>query len=471
MTIMISGTQGMPSILLATPNAVSNPFPFVGISDSDPNATVSATFELAPGNSTGPEPGGVPFGALTGTGIQTSAAGRYVRFLTNSVSPNELTQILENAIYTPGELNDNLRISALIMDSDGATANLEDRVVSGHFVPGGITISGPPNEGSMVNGSTTHPLSGMSVVDSNAVPGVTETAVVRVAYGDAELGAGGVSTQIASFSADSSSALTNDLHNLVYTAPNPENAPITQFSVTVTDNVVGVAGETPDGETYLFNDTNVAPNPPPPPGGPAPPPSPPPVTEATQAYQNILQRSPDPGGLQFWTNGITSGALTPAAVDSAITTSSEAQTWVDPIVRMYTVLGRAPDQQGLAGWVHAYEAGDPMSAIGMAFISSPEAQSKGLYGNTIPTAATSTAINTSVVDELYQQVLGRAADPGGQAFWVAMLQTGTMSIGTVVSAIVNSPEAINRDAGPVTNFLMAAGNGDAPYGGNLFAHS
>ena len=79
-------------------------------------------------------------------------------------------------------------------------------------------------------------------------------------------------------------------------------------------------------------------------------------------------------------------------------------------------------------------------------------------------------MDSSVVGDLYQEVLGRAADPGGQAFWVDMLQTGTMSIGTVVAGFVNSPEAINRDAGPVTNFLVAAGNGTAPYGGNLFAH-
>jgi hypothetical protein len=187
-----------------------------------------------------------------------------------------------------------------------------------------------------------------------------------------------------------------------------------------------------------------------------------------QYYQDILQRSPDAAGLQYFTSEITSDALTPEAVDSAIATSPEAQTWVDPIVRTYTVLGRAPDQAGLSGWVHAYEAGDPMSAIGLSFISSPEG--KGIYGNTIPTAATSTAIDTSVVDALYQEVLGRAADPGGQAFWVDMLQTGTMSIGTVVAGLVNSSEAVNRDAGPVTNFLVAAGNGTAPYGGNLFAH-
>ena len=200
-----------------------------------------------------------------------------------------------------------------------------------------------------------------------------------------------------------------------------------------------------------------------------PPPPPPPPPPVFQDYQNILQRSPDPGGLQFWTNGITSGALTPAAVDSAIAASPEAQTWVDPIIRMYTVLGRAPDQQGLAGWVHADEGGLSMSAIGLGFISSPEGQ--GIYGQTIPTAATSAAIDTSVVDDLYKEVLGRTADPGGQAFWVDMLQTGTLSIGSVVSAIVNSPEAINRDAAPVANFLIAAGNGAASYGGNLFAHS
>jgi hypothetical protein len=46
-----------------------------------------------------------------------------------------------------------------------------------------------------------------------------------------------------------------------------------------------------------------------------------------------------------------------------------------------------------------------------------------------------------------------------------------MSIGIVVAGFVNSSEAVNRDAGPVTNFLVAAGNGDAPYGGNPFARS
>jgi hypothetical protein len=332
----------------------------------------------------------------------------------------------------------------------------------------GIKVSYSPPEGGIVDGSTTHPLSGILVTDSNARSGVAipETATVRVFYDAGEPGAGTPGPHF-SFAAASPGELTNELQNLLYKATNADPGQSTQFEINVSDGFAN--------STYAFDVPNksppiVQPNPPQP-GPPIPPAPPPPVTEVTQFYQNILQRSPDPGGLQYFTNAITSGALTPAAVDSVIATSPEAQTWVDPIVRMYTVLGRAPDQAGLSGWVHAYEAGDPISNIGMAFISSPEAQSKGLYGNTIPTAATSAAIDTGVVNDLYQEVLGRAADPGGQAFWVDMLQTGTMSIGTVVGAIVNSPEAINRDAGPISNFLIAAGNGNAPYGGNLFAHS
>ncbi len=41
----------------------------------------------------------------------------------------------------------------------------------------------------------------------------------------------------------------------------------------------------------------------------------------------------------------------------------------------------------------------------------------------------------------------------------------------MLTAIVESAEAQARDAAPVTNFLIAAGNGTADYGGNLFPAS
>ena len=87
---------------------------------------------------------------------------------------------------------------------------------------------------------------------------------------------------------------------------------------------------------------------------------------------NILQRSPDPGGLQL---------LDKRHHQRRLDTRGRRQRHrclargpdVDGSHHSHVHrAGRAPDQAGLAGWVHAYEGGDPMSAIGLAFISSPE---------------------------------------------------------------------------------------------------
>ena len=75
----------------------------------------------------------------------------------------------------------------------------------------------------------------------------------------------------------------------------------------------------------------------PPDGGPVPPPLPLSVTEVTQFYQDILQRSPDPGGLAYWTGEINSGAMSAAAVEQDIIVSPEGQNDVMPIVQLYDV--------------------------------------------------------------------------------------------------------------------------------------
>ena len=62
--------------------------------------------------------------------------------------------------------------------------------------------------------------------------------------------------------------------------------------------------------------------------------SPPAVTEVTQFYQDILQRSPDPGGLAYWTGEINSGAMSAAAVEQTIIVTPEGQNDVMPIVRI-----------------------------------------------------------------------------------------------------------------------------------------
>lgn len=222
-------------------------------------------------------------------------------------------------------------------------------------------------------------------------------------------------------------------------------------SVTVTDTVTG------NTTTAGTNLSEV--DPPPPPSA---------AQEVTQDYVNVLQRPPDAGGLSYFTGLITSGAQTPAQVTSAIVNSAEAQTAVDPMVRMYTSLGRVPDQAGLSYWVHQYEAGETPSQIGMTFLSSGEGQA--IYGKTIPTAATSTAVDTTVVDDFYKEILGRAADAGGQAYWVGQIKAG-LPAGAVLFDFANSAEAITRDASHVNAFLTSAAEGTEKYTGSLFAQT
>jgi phospholipase/lecithinase/hemolysin len=185
--------------------------------------------------------------------------------------------------------------------------------------------------------------------------------------------------------------------------------------------------------------------------------------QITQFYNNILQRAPDAAGLAYWETAATNGTLTLQQVDYGIATSSETDSDVVPIVQLYTSLGRAPDQAGLAGWVHDLEGGASLTSIAGDFLSSPEGQ--GIYGTAVGLSA---AADATFVNTLYQEVLGRASDPIGAQDWTNALNAGVLTPAQELVGFIQSPEAQARDATPVTNFLLAAGNGTANYGGNLF---
>jgi hypothetical protein len=162
--------------------------------------------------------------------------------------------------------------------------------------------------------------------------------------------------------------------------------------------------------------------------------------------------------LAYWTGQINSGALSAAAVEQNIINSSEAQDYVVPIVEMYAILGRAPDQAGLNGWVHALEGGASLPGIALAFISSPEGQ--GIYG-AVPTAGSSVAVDTAFTTDMYKNILGRAPDAGGLGYWVNQLQAGLPAQNEALD-FLQSSEAQARFGGgsnAVNSWLVAAGNG------------
>ncbi|MES3153369.1 DUF4214 domain-containing protein [Sphingomonas faeni] len=85
------------------------------------------------------------------------------------------------------------------------------------------------------------------------------------------------------------------------------------------------------------------------------------------------------------------------------------------VTRLYdTVLQRGADPVGLEYWLdRIQDQGATLNTVATDFLNSAEFQ-----------AATGTLSNAAFVDYVYQQALGRGADPAGGSFWTARLDSG-----------------------------------------------
>lgn len=95
---------------------------------------------------------------------------------------------------------------------------------------------------------------------------------------------------------------------------------------------------------------------------------------------------------------------------------------------------RTPDSGGLGFWISVMDRGTSLGQVAGAFVSSPEFIA--LYG-----AAPS---NADLVYRFYQNVLHRAPDAGGAAFWIGLLDSHTATVAQVLESFSESPE--NQDA-------------------------
>ena len=78
-----------------------------------------------------------------------------------------------------------------------------------------------------------------------------------------------------------------------------------------------------------------------------------------------------------------------------------------------TFLGRLPDKAGLAGWIHAADAGTSLQQIANGFAGSPEFTQK--YAGTTDAA---------YVQALYQNTLHRPGEAAGVSYWTDQLAQG-----------------------------------------------
>jgi hypothetical protein len=101
------------------------------------------------------------------------------------------------------------------------------------------------------------------------------------------------------------------------------------------------------------------------------------------------------------------------------------------VYRVYqAAFNRVPDGGGLGFWINAMDKGSSLSSIAQGFVDS--AEFKALYGSN-PTS-------TSMVSTMYTNVLHRAPDSAGIAFWVSVLDNHQATPADVLMGFSESAE-------------------------------
>jgi hypothetical protein len=169
----------------------------------------------------------------------------------------------------------------------------------------------------------------------------------------------------------------------------------------------------------------------------------------TDLYQTFLNRAPDPGGFDYWVNYLAQG-LTRNMLITQFAYSDEFKLYVEGIFGPGTTrpednlvndlyrgfLNRFPDSAGFDGWValmrNAQCIGDQAVKdltyqIALGFVQSQE-------------YALRNRSNQEYVEDLYNGILRRGADPAGFTNWVTHLNSGTYTREQMLPLFTNSAE-------------------------------
>ncbi len=177
----------------------------------------------------------------------------------------------------------------------------------------------------------------------------------------------------------------------------------------------------------------------------------------TSLYSNVLRRSVAAGTatnteLLGWDSQISAGTFSQAQVTNLVINSAEAQTIVNPVIRIYqTFFNRVPDAGGLDFWVAQVRNGTPLSTVSNGFANASEFTAA--YG--APSASTVDSFLTA----LYLNVLGRNPDSGGFLFWKSVfagLGSGVAAAASIGNSFASSAEFLASSATSITNLLTTA---------------
>ncbi|WP_113913626.1 DUF4214 domain-containing protein [Roseovarius dicentrarchi] len=109
------------------------------------------------------------------------------------------------------------------------------------------------------------------------------------------------------------------------------------------------------------------------------------------------------------------------------------QDQINDITALYVgYFDRAPDPAGLQFWINELDNGREFNTIAADFAASPEAEA--LYPYLVTPGVSSPA---SFITSVYVNMFNRSPDADGLAFWVDVLESGSVSVADMIEAIIN----------------------------------
>jgi hypothetical protein len=148
----------------------------------------------------------------------------------------------------------------------------------------------------------------------------------------------------------------------------------------------------------------------------------------THVYLDLLERSPDGGGLTTFTTALNNSQLSRMQVVQAITNSVEYHTL--EVQGLYgRLLGRSADPAGLTNWVNFLNQGGTEEQLEAILIGSGEYFINRGAGTP-----------SGFLQSVYSDVLRRPIDPGGAQTWGQAFTNGTTRT-AVAAAILASRES------------------------------
>jgi Domain of unknown function (DUF4214) len=151
-----------------------------------------------------------------------------------------------------------------------------------------------------------------------------------------------------------------------------------------------------------------------------------PVTPFVVAvYQAILLRPVDTGGLALFSNELNQGVSAAVVVQQIWTSSEHRQIQIGQYYQQY--FHRVPDAPGFGWWQQQFALGMNESQVQESMLTSTE------YARSHPT-------DSSFVEGIYSDVLGRSLGAGEEIYWENQLQSGQTRL-DVATALVQSTEA------------------------------